>query len=722
MKKTLLLITSALLLIVVSTVHSKTNQLSGKIINKNTGQPIPDANIILMNTNLGTVSRDEGYYFLENLSDSEYKIKVSVIGYKAITKTIQFSDNNSVNFELEPKPIEYDPVLVTATLTEHSLSNVTVSGDVLTRKRMKELTGNTTGELISSIGGIYSKNYDGFAGLNTPSIRGSEASQVLVLMDGIRINTAQGGGVDLNAIPAQTIERIEVIKGGHSALVGSDAVGGVINLISKEQITPKGFNYGINSSLGSFGTSTYSVHGTHQLGSLNLFASYHHQQSDGDFEYKISESDKLEKRINNDSQTDHLFLKGKYYINKHHSIQGIYHYLESDNGAAGNANPDSWTGLTPNARSNIKRNIIKLESNHQLTNRLRLKNQIGIHSYDYHYVDPDGWTPTNDLHENISLSAGIQGIYTINNQLSFTSGINYQKDELTSTTFKDISPREMKSVFGQVEFKHQLGMTRWSWAPAIRWDDYSDVGSNTSPKLGVMISTGNINQFSLKGNIGQSYRTPTFNDLYWPADAYTSGNPNLLPETGNTFDMGFQFTNLTYGLLQLEVMYFNNHIEDLIQWQAGSDYVWRPTNVGEANITGIESGFKVRIPGDWAYINIFYTKMKATDETDNSLSKGKRLIYRPDDKWDFLIGTHIGILNLNLNYRIASRSYTDADNSKSLDGYQTLNANVSSTLNISGLSVDLKLQGINLTDEMIFLNDGYPLPGREFRFSVGINY
>jgi outer membrane cobalamin receptor len=711
-------------LLIIQSILTAHGQISGRIIDKATGQPIPDANITVLDSQRGTISKDGGFYFLDNLPDGRHHIQANVIGYGLIVKDISIPGDQIVDFELESKPIEYDPVVVTATLSEHLRSNVTVSADILTKTRMTELNGNTAGEIIESVSGVYANSYDGFAGLNTPSIRGAEASQVLVLMDGVRLNTAQGGGVDLNTIPLAAIERVEVIKGGHSALLGSDAVGGAIHLISNDMVTMKGFHYGANTTIGSFGTQMVTINGSHRVGTVTLFASYNRIQSDGDFEYKAP-SGKLEERVNNDYRSDNLFLKSKVKLNPFNTLQIVYHRMETEQGIAGNVNISSYTGLpqtTPKARSDSERNTFKIESVHQITNRLLFKEQIGYHTYAYHYTNPEDWIPTDDLHENKSLSANVQGIVTMNRNVSVTAGLNYQRDDLSSTKFTHVDSRTMKSVFGQIELKHNLAMTRWTWIPAVRHDGYSDVGSCTSPKLGVVVTTGENANCALKGNIGTSYRVPTLNDLYWPADAYTEGNPNLVPETGTHFDFGLQFSDYTKVLFQVEATYFNSTIQDMIAWQSGADYIWRPTNVGRAKISGIESGLKFRLPSEIVTIHVCYTKMKATDETENSENKGNRLIYRPDDKWDILLGSKWGPVHANINYRIVSKSYTASDNLESLDGYQVLNANIGAEIVISGFAFHVRLQGLNLTDKNIFLNDGYPLPGREFRFTVGVNY
>ena len=128
--------------------------------------------------------------------------------------------------------------------------------------------------------------------------------------------------------------------------------------------------------------------------------------------------------------------------------------------------------------------------------------------------------------------------------------------------------------------------------------------------------------------------------------------------------------------IQVEISFFRNDIENLIEWQQGHDFWWKPQNVGKAKIAGLESGVKINLPNNMAYLNIFYTKMRATDETPGSATKGNRLIYRPDNKLDISTGLKLFGIKLNLNYRIVSKSFVTSDNSKQLPKYELLNGNL----------------------------------------------
>ncbi|MCI0494329.1 TonB-dependent receptor [candidate division KSB1 bacterium] len=723
------LLVSFLLIFSIQTTGAALSKISGYIFDKNTGKPIPDANVIISNTNFGAASRDGGFYFIKGIPQGQYDIVVKVIGYNQETmKSVQIAENTMINFSLTPAAIEFDPIIVTATLSDHRLSQVSIASEVLTQPRLLQKTGTTVGEAMVSVGGVYLNSYDGIAGPHIVSIRGSNADQVVVLLDGLRLNTAQGGGVDLNLIPVSAIEKIEVVRGGHSALMGSDAIGGAIQLLSKETIGLKSFSYGINTGVGSFGTKTLSLNGSHKIGVLSYFIDFNRTQSDGDFSYLKPDQTSKQTRENNDYKGNNLFVKTNLDLSPNNKINILFHHLATEKGNAGSVNINSWTGLpmlTPNARAESTRRLFAIKSENQITGRFRLEGQTYYQTYDYHYIDPDGWAPVDDKHENAAMGLNLQGHLNINSHIDLIGGAELRQDRLTSTKV-EAKDRNSQGLYLQAELRAPMSLLGvkllGTVIPAVRWDNYSDVASQVSPKIGGLVTVGDETSMSLRGNLGKSYRVPTFDDLYWPDEGWGRGNPDLKPETSANFDIGLVLGHKSSSFSQLEINYFNNTIEDLISWGSDNLGIWMPLNIGKAKIAGIETGAKFRLPNDITYLEVFHTWLKATDETPNSATEGKRLIYRPTSKLDLQIGSAIKRFSINLNYRLVSNRYILADNSSSLSDYNLFNGNISYSIPMAGFVMDAKLQVLNLFDKSIYIYDGYPLPGREMRFSVGINY
>jgi outer membrane cobalamin receptor len=716
----------------INSNRSLKGNISGFIYNKHTGCKLPDADIIIQGTKYGTASGDGGFYSISEIPQNEFEILVKMMGYKSLTKTITVSSKTKLDFALIPKPVEFVPIMVTATKSAHLQSKITVSSEILTRNKIEENNGDVVGEVIESSVGIFNKNYGGFAGLQTPSIRGSNPDQVLVLLDGQRLNPAQGGGVDMNYFPIEILERIEIIRGGHSALLGTDAIGGVIHLLSRESQYLKGFNYGIKSTIGSFGTQNISFHGSHEFGLLNIFINYNTLQSDGNFKYFHSETGEKNIRQNNNFRGNNLFFKGKYNINNNNMFRFIYQNLKTNRGIAG---PTQWPSTL--ARRKEFRDLFTFQIENQITSNIKTKEHLYHHIYTNNYINPEYFT--NDKHKNIASGLDIQTIYTINPTIIFNAGIELRQDYLKTTKYSN-QERITQSIFLQSEINHTINIlgltTEWKWIPAIRFDNYSDITPHTSfnlfnffnsPKLGALISTGNNISMTVKGNVGTSLRIPTFDDLYWPEEIWpgfggSKGNSNLTPEIGNNFDFGFILKMIQPINLQMELTYYQNDIKDLIIWETDKDWISSPRNIGTANIKGLENRCTFRLPNNRFYFEFVNTWMEAKDNTPGSLYKDNRLVYRPDNKYDINIGFYIKSLKFNFNFRSVGKRYTNPENTESLKSYKMINCNIRHSFAVWNVNIDTKLSIQNLLDSSIYILRGYPIPGREIRFSFGIQY
>ena len=155
---------------------TRLGSLSGIITNHETGQPLPDANIFIENTRYGTASRDGGYYTINNLPFGTYTIRVQVIGYKPFMQnSVIIEGPSSLDVSLIPSPIPINPIIKTASRFDHLRNHISESSEVYSQIRFKECNGNTAGEIVENASGLYIRNYGGFAGIKSLSIRGLTA-------------------------------------------------------------------------------------------------------------------------------------------------------------------------------------------------------------------------------------------------------------------------------------------------------------------------------------------------------------------------------------------------------------------------------------------------------------------------------------------------------------------------------------------------------------------
>ncbi|MFO7890315.1 MAG: TonB-dependent receptor [bacterium] len=692
-------------------------KIYGIITNQTTNEPIPDANIIIEKTDFGTASKDNGLYYIKNLPVGFYDVTVKVIGYN--TKTIanvRISKDTELNIALKPGAVQLNPIIVTATGYKHLKSNVTVASEIMSRKELLNNSSITPAEIVNHATGIHLHDYGGYAGIKSPAIRGSNSEQVLILLDGQRLNSSQNGNFDLNSIPLESLEKIEIIRGGHSAFYGTDAIGGIINLVTREFIKQKKPSVGIKTTTGSFGTRGYNFFGSQKIGGFDYLITYDHLQSQGNFKYTNPYTGSEEIRKNNDYDRDNLLLKAGYTINKKSNIVITHRLIQSERGSAG-----SLQYLSNKARNNIKDKLTNLHLSYQLIPQLKINNFLYLHNNDNIFKDPEAYTPVISHHENKAYGFKGRVKWDPRKGFSLNTGFEYRKENLESS---DIGKRNRTNIgtffHGEIDFP--LFIFDIKIVPAIRYDKYTSIGSIWSPKFGILLNCKKIDNLFFRSNTGKSFRAPTFNDLWWPEDSWTRGNPDLKPETSLNFDCGFSYHNSGPAQINIESTYFNRQIKNLILWQPDINFIYSPDNIGRANIKGIENTISLRLLDYESYLKISHTYINAVNKTKDSDYYDNTLIYRPNNKISFSTGCSFKSISILIDYTLVGKQYSDKANDNTISKYQLLNSSLSYSLEIYDFNINFNLKAKNLLNENYILMKDYPLPGREILFLVGFEY
>ncbi len=209
--------------------------LTGIVRDQATGQGLAYANILLLPQNQGIVSDRQGNFVFKNLLSGEITLQVRYMGYQIFEKTFSIEDLNAsleVIAVLTPRDIEGDRVVVTATRYAKSLDEVSQPVTVIDRKQLVETAPLTPADALAGEAGI-DLGRDGAWGTRV-AVRGLSREKLVTLVDGYRIDTAEDLAAGLSMIDLNDVERIEVIRGGSSALYGSGAIGGVINIITRD--------------------------------------------------------------------------------------------------------------------------------------------------------------------------------------------------------------------------------------------------------------------------------------------------------------------------------------------------------------------------------------------------------------------------------------------------------------------------------------------------------
>ncbi|HOF03388.1 MAG TPA: TonB-dependent receptor, partial [Atribacterota bacterium] len=248
----------------------------------------------------------------------------------------------------------------------------------------------------------------------------------------------------------------------------------------------------------------------------------------------------------------------------------------------------------------------------------------------------------------------------------------------------------------------------------MRYDYHQIFGGKFSPRIG--LSYGLQKDLSFHASVAHAYRTPTFNDLYWPEDDYVGGNPNLVPETAWNYEAGIRYID-EKGTTQAELNLFRKNVNNLINWAADSKEVWRPTNIGSARLNGVEVILMKKL-NDYLAADLNYTYLDAID-----LDLGTQL--KPKHKYG------LGIAYLNKSGRneddltIGLKGYLVTGRPDNLNNYYLFDANLDRDFTIDrekNRKVKLSLTIKNLFDQKPELVSGYPVQGRTFLLGISTDF
>ncbi len=210
----------------------------GHVIDARNGEHIPFATVSVEGTTIGTTTDATGHFYLKNLPEGELTILAESVGYKALRRKIVARSGKSVevNFEMSEETLSMDAVVVSATRNETNKKSTAVVVNVASAKLFETTASTNLAESMKFQSGLRVENNCGNCGTMQLRINGLEGQYSQILLDSAPIFSSLAAVYGLEQLPVAMIERVEVIRGGGSALFGSNAIGGVVNIITKEPL------------------------------------------------------------------------------------------------------------------------------------------------------------------------------------------------------------------------------------------------------------------------------------------------------------------------------------------------------------------------------------------------------------------------------------------------------------------------------------------------------
>ncbi len=718
------------LLVMMSQIVFAQNNIKGKVIDMSNDKALSFANVYLPELNKGTLTDENGEFELLNLPTGEFKIQFSFIGYKTIIKTINISNSENVlNIQMEQTILQAEEVVVSGGTHSTQHENA-IKIELLKSNEIASIGTPTFTEAIASIPGvdIISKGI----GVAKPVIRGLSMTNILMLNNGVKMENFQFSENHPFVIDEFGIDRIEIIKGPASLLYGSDAVGGVINIL-KEKPAPSNkiigdFNtqyhsntQGIVSNLGVKGSSENFFWGI-RAGIKN-----HTDYRDGDGNY-VSNT-----RFNENSIKSNLGLNSTFGI-----FRLYYEYNEPDLGMCvgksvalttenGRENKIWYQDLTNHVISTrnslfLGKYKIDLNAAYQMNNR-RLQTDENMPAFEM--VDMDlntlsyeikTYLPSNEDSEYI---VGLQGANKTN-----------RNNEAPNHVLPDADVNDL-SVFGLTQ--HTF-FNKLEAQAGVRYD-YRSINTkadtniesinrdynNVSASIG---TTYKLNKNILfRTNIASAYRTPNIAELTqngMHGARYEQGNPDLLSQRNYEGDLSAHYHSKC---IMADISGFYNHVNNYIfiaptnDTIASGDKIYRYSQTN-ANLYGGELSISA-LPFKWLNINTSYSYLKGVQED------GSYLPFIPQNKLRFEIKfqkQNIAFLKnsfVKIGGLFAENQDSPAMFETKSDSYFLLNAGIGTEIKCSNQTIVLSAQVNNLLNET-YIDHLSTLKGMGY-FNIGRN-
>ena len=648
-------------------------RLAGKVLRRDNGRPVPYANIVVAGTPFGAAADGQGRFLIPALKAGRYELICSALGYRTAKLEVRVRPGKTteVSFRLIPTPVKIQRLVVTASRFQQALQDIPATVHVMNKAEIREQDVPSLPDALAYAPGVQ------IAGSNI-SIRGSSGfssglgTRVLVLLDGVPIMSGDDGSANLRAIPLVEVQQVEILKGANSALYGSNAMGGVVNIITRTP-APDSSSHALGLYSGFYSQPSYpqwrwttsrrSFRGVEAAYSTavgriltNLSANYN--SNDGFKE-------------NADFSEWNLFGRFRYLFTPNQQLHvttsfysreyGNYIFWKNRNHAleTGNDPPDYYT------RTKTRNHYIGVQWVGVLSQRLFAR--VGV--YDLFSLARDFARPrlassglkTREYRRSQArtLRAEAQFDYQLGPERHLIAGFENNGSRVHSIQYGNHAVGYF-SVYGQIS--STLG-SEWKLTLGARYDQErgSEIyrAKQFNPKLGVVFAPNPAHSFRFSA--GRGYRIPTVAERFISTVAnqiQIQPNPELRPERNVSLETGYRRYFGAWGYL--DVSLFQTEYWNLIEPTIVSE---KPEvqfrNITRAQIRGFEISqivqFSRRLRGEVSYTFIRTKDLSRMPDGRKSPDYGKEIKYRPNHLLTCQLTYSARPVTAGINFRYISK-------------------------------------------------------------------
>lgn len=569
----------------------------------------------------------------------------------------------------------------------------------------------TTEQVLAQAAGANVRSMGGLGSYASISMRGASAQQCLVLIDGRRLNTPSGGGVDISKIPVSAIERIDIIRGSDAALYGEAAMGGIVNIVTKDP--GRSMKADLSATAGSYGL--YEARGflsTPMGKNAGLALMLSGRQARNDYKFENNNGTENDETDDFQDRRDNNALKENSYLAKLAFHPGDWDLRVSSHGTTTHKEmPGIITFPTPQANQNYSLRGYAASAQGPL-GVLDLNIDIGRTEQEDVYHDPNSATylssysrTATTTHQAQIAAAYRPGMFSIEPRISYLhEGL---RDEESGSRARATSSGALTLGCRPGPFELQA---------TLRLDDNSEFGSRRTYRTGAAWALADW--IKLKSNAGAGYRVPSFYELYYN-HGFIVGNQRLEPEKSFSWDIG---PVIELAWVGLSCNYFRQRYTDLIVYVLQSGLYYKPYNLSRSTAEGVEL-YAWIAPNEWFKLSGNYTFNRALDATGEPNQDGGQIPGQPRNLANLQLDLKIDVKDVMLGmyaaYHYIEGNFITRANTKKLSDRRIVNIGI--TLAASR-RVCLSAEVRNLMDKQVADLRGFPLEGRTYYGTARVEF
>ncbi len=570
---------------------------------------------------------------------------------------------------------KYEEVVVTATMTETPIFEVLGSASVVTAQDIAIHQPLDFSDILESQVGLDVTRNGGRMSSTSLFTRGTNNGHTLILINGQRFSSATLGSTQFQIVDPELIERVEIVRGSRSAIYGSDAIGGVMQIFTKKPSEdPEGF---LTMEGGSHSTSRFSAGISNSFDKASFSIALSHEQSDG-IDSQIDDSDKNGDDDAYKASNGNLFWS--YDVSEALSIKASHlnSYTESDYDLSG-----FFARVDTLPYSINKVRVNSFDVNYKPSDAYQSRFSVG-HSVDH--SDLRDRTYRDDLATIIETSRDSvywQNDIRINESLLTTLAFDFLDEKVSGTTNFAEDARDTKAFIAQLQWKQ----SEFDIVVGGRHDEMSAHGGETTGNIAAGYSIGD--NYRIYTSWAEGFKQASINDLYWPF----GGNPELEPEESDAREFGVKakFDNIYF-----DVSVYKTDIKNLIEWTPNEDFtVWSPQNVNEVEIEGVEFSTQYKRETWSVDGSVSYSKAVDADTDLDLINRARRKL---------TLGASKEFEKFTVGATFKAQGERTQSSGQNIGGYGVVGAYASFQPE-EHLTIKLKIN--NLTDKSYLLNERY---------------